>query len=82
MFYLSGMSGKLSGIGIETGASAASNCNKEAGDRHVLADSDRVLRITSLACEYYLALSTETALMAAEAISVSGVAFGTGKVNT
>jgi len=36
----------------------------------------------SLACDYYLAVATGTDVIAAEAISVSGVALGTVNVNT
>ena len=45
-------------------------------------DTRRYLPVNPASREYYLALSTGTAVTAAEAISVSDVAFGTGKVNT
>jgi len=54
----------------------------EAGERVKRALGSAVAHQPSLACDYYLAVATGTDVIAAEAISVSGVALGTVNVNT
>jgi hypothetical protein len=52
------------------------------GGQRVKIIKRRYLPVNPASHESYLALSTGTAVTAAESVSISDVAFGTGKVNT